>query len=179
MSTDETVNRWASEGTAARAALAAPGVARLDQVAGLSGLEIFAAISAGRLPQPPLGETLDHVPIHFEPGKAVFQGWPQPHHYNLMGTVHGGWFAALLDSALGCAVHSALPAGKSYTTLELKINLLRPLTDKVPFVRAEGALIHAGQQLATSEARIVGPDGKLYAHATTTCMILDIPGRTA
>ena len=78
-----------------------------------------------------------------------------------------------------CAVHSALPAGKSYTTLELKINLVRPLTAKVPFVRAEGTLIHAGQQVATSEARIVGPDGKLYAHATTTCMIFDVPGRTA
>jgi uncharacterized protein (TIGR00369 family) len=87
--------------------------------------------------------------------------------------VHGGWFATLLDSALGCAVHSALPAGKGYTTLELKVNIVRALTDAVPLVRAEGKLIHLGRQMATSEARLVGPDGKLYAHGTTTCLVFD------
>lgn len=86
-----------------------------------------------------------------------------------------GWFAALLDSAVGCAVHSTLPAGSGYTTLELKVNLVRPLTDAVPLVRAEGKVIHTGRQVGTAEGRIVGPDGKLYAHATTTCLIFELP----
>jgi uncharacterized protein (TIGR00369 family) len=94
-------------------------------------------------------------------------------HYNPMGTVHGGWFATLLDSAVGCAVHSTLPAGKGYTTLELKLNLVRALTDAVPLVRAEGRVLHAGRQVATAEGRLVGPDDRLYAHATTTCLIFD------
>lgn len=90
-----------------------------------------------------------------------------------MGAVHGGWFATLLDSAVGCAIHTTLPAGKGYTTLELKVNMVRPLNDSVPLVRAEGKVIHAGHQVATAEGRLVGPDGKLYAHATTTCLIFD------
>jgi uncharacterized protein (TIGR00369 family) len=120
-----------------------------------------------------MGDTLDFVPIHIEPGLAVFQGRPQLKHYNPLGSVHGSWFAALLDSAVGCAVHSTLPAGKVYTTLELKLNIVRALTDAVPLVRAEGKLIHVGRQVATAEGRLVGPDGKLYAHATTTCLIFD------
>lgn len=175
MSQDDLSSLWAEEEQAARAKLAAPGVARMADLAGLSAMQVFDAISEGRLPQPPMGETLDFIPIRIEPGKAVFQGRPNKRHYNPMGTVHGGWFAAMLDSALGCAVHSTLPAGKAYTTLELKVNLVRALTDAVPFVRAEGQLVHAGRQVATSEARIVGPDGKLYAHASTTCLIFDMP----
>jgi uncharacterized protein (TIGR00369 family) len=89
--------------------------------------------------------------------------------------VHGGWFATLLDSALGCAVHTALPAGKSYTTLELKVNMIRALTSKVGLVRAEGRVIHVGGQVATSEAKLVDAGGKLYAHGTTTCLIFDLP----
>ncbi len=92
-------------------------------------------------------------------------------HTGSLGTVHGGWFATLLDSALGCAVHSKLPAGKAYTTLELKVNLVRALTVHVPRVRAEGRVIHLGGQTATAEAKLVGPDGRLYAHATTTCLV--------
>jgi uncharacterized protein (TIGR00369 family) len=109
------------------------------------------------------------------PGVAVFQGKPMLRHYNPLGTVHGGWFCTLLDSALGCAVHTTLPAGKGYTTLEIKVNMVRPLTDAVPLVRAEGKVIHAGRQVATAEGQIVGPDGKIYAHATTTCLIFDQP----
>lgn len=142
---------------------------------GLSGMEILDAIFAGDLPSPPMGNTLDFVPIRMSPGQAVFQGRPQRRHYNPMGTVHGGWFAALLDSAVGCAIHTTLAAGRGYTTLELKINLIRALTDAVPLVRAEGTVIHVGRQTGTAEGRIVGPDGKLYAHATTTCLIFDLP----
>lgn len=175
MSSADQTQQWEADEEAVRAVLAPPGVARPEQLAGLSAMQVFDAISAGRLPQPPMGDTLDFIPIRIEPGKAIFQGRPQPRHYNPMGTVHGGWFAAMLDSALGSAVHSTLPAGKAYTTLELKVNLVRALTAAVSCVRAEGTLLYAGRQVATSEARIVGPDGKLYAHATTTCLIFDIP----
>jgi uncharacterized protein (TIGR00369 family) len=165
---------WESEEQAVRARLrpqdAAPPT---KQVLGLSGMEILEAILAGELPAPPMGVTLDFVPIRMEPGLAVFQGRPLRRHYNPLGTVHGGWFATLLDSAVGCAVHSMLPAGKGYTTLELKVNLVRPLTDSVPLVRAEGKVIHTGRQVATAEGRIIGPDGKLYAHATTTCLLIE------
>lgn len=137
-------------------------------------MEVFEAIFAGSLPQPPIGDTLDFVPIRMAPGEAVFQGHPRRRHYNPLGTVHGGWFATLLDSALGCAIHATLPAGKGFTTLELKVDMVRPLSDRVPLVRAEGHVIHAGRQVATAEGRIVGPDGKLYAHATTTCLIFEL-----
>ena len=174
MSVEETIARWRAEEEAVRARLAATtGYARPDQVDGRTGMEVFEAIFAGELPRPPIGDTLDFVPIHIEAGLAVFQGRPQLKHYNPLGTVHGGWFATLLDSAMGCAVHSTLPAGKAYTTLELKLNIVRALTDAVPLVRAEGKLVHGGRQVATAEARLVGPEGKLYAHATTTCLIFD------
>src|SRR6266480_1192649 len=176
VSSEETIARWRAEEEAVRARLAATtGYARPDQIDGCTGMEIFQRIFAGELPRPPIGDTLDFVPIRIEPGLAVFQGRPQLKHYNPLGTVHGGWFATLLDSAVGCAVHSTLPAGKAYTTLELNLNIVRALTAAVPLVRAEGKLIHAGRQVATAEGRLVGPDGKLYAHATTTCLICDQP----
>lgn len=175
MEAEEITARWRTEEKAVRARLGAPGVASVDEVASKSGMEVFEAIFAGALPQPPIGDTLDFVPIHMAPGEAVFQGRPQRRHYNPLGSVHGGWFATLLDSAVGCAVHATLPAGKGFTTLELKVNMVRPLNDRVPLVRAEGKVIHAGRQVATAEGRIVGPDGKLYAHATTTCLIFDVP----
>lgn len=140
------------------------------------GIAAFDAIFDGRLPGAPIAKTLDFLPVRVEPGLAVFQGQPLPQHYNPLGTVHGGWFATLLDSALGCAVHSALPAGRAYTTLELKINLVRALTVAVPRVRAEGRVLHLGNQTATAEARMVGPDGRLYAHATTTCLVFAARG---
>jgi len=174
MNTQDVTLEWQAEEKAVRARLATTaGYARPDQVAGLTGLEVFAAIFAGQLPPPPIGETLDFLPIHIEYGVAVFQGKPNQRHYNPLGTVHGGWFATLLDSAVGCAVHSTLPASRGYTTLELKLNIVRALTDAVPLVRAEGKILHGGRQVATAEGRIVGPDGKLYAHATTTCLIFE------
>lgn len=150
-----------------------PGVARMDQIAGLTGLELMQGVLDGTLPYAAIAKTLDFVMVEVGKGRAVFQGTPGPQLLNPMGTVHGGWFATLLDSALGCAVHTTLPAGRGYTTLELKVNMLRALTDSVPLVRAEGRVIHAGRQVATAEGRIVGPDGKIYAHATTTCMVFD------
>ena len=169
---------WLAEEQAARDRLAngpGPGVARADQVAGKSGLELMQAMLAGDLPHAAIASTLDFVLLSVAPGHTIFQGTPGPQHLNPLGTVHGGWFATLLDSALGCAVHTMLPAGRGYTTAELGVNLVKALTPKVARVRAEGRVIHCGRQLATAEARLVGPDGTLYAHATTTCLVFEMP----
>lgn len=174
MNPEESLARWRAEEAAVRARLqTAPGVASPAQVAGRSGLQILQALLAGEIPPPPMAATLDFTLLRIESGFAVFQGQPHFSHYNPMGTVHGGWFATLLDSAMGCAVQSTLPAGKAYTTLELKLNLVRTLTDAVPLLRAEGRVVHGGRQVATAEGRLVGPDGKLYAHASTTCLVFD------
>ncbi len=175
MAVDEVIAGWEADEARLRArfSVSASDAESNGQVFSRSGMEVFQAIFAGELPTPPIGDTLDFIPVHMELGVAIFQGRPQRHHYNPLGTVHGGWFATLLDSAVGCAVHTTLPAGKGYTTLELKVNMLRALTDRVPLVRAEGKVIHVGRQVGTAEGRIVGPDGKIYAHATTTCLIFD------
>ncbi len=145
-----------------------------EELARLPGIALAEAMLDGRLPGAPIAATLDFLPVRIEPGLAVFQGRPLQRHYNPLGSVHGGWYATLLDSALGFAVHSGLPAGKSYTTLELKLNLVRALRDDVVRVRAEGRVVHPGNQVATAEARLVGPDGRLYAHGTTTCLVFDV-----
>jgi len=172
---DAMLERWRSEESAVRERMTAVGVARAEQVAGLTGLQVFEAMLAGRLPRAPIADTLDFALVEASFGRAVFQGRPRLEHYNPLGSVHGGWFATLLDSAVGCAVHTTLPAGKLYTTAELKINLVRSLSVKVPLVRAIGTIIHAGGRMATADGRLVGPDGKLYAHASTTCFIFDTP----
>jgi len=170
---EETLARWRADEARVRAKIREFGVARPEQIAGLAGIEVFEAMFDGRLPAPPIGDTLDFVPVHVEPGLAVFQGAPRFSHYNPLGTVHGGWFATLLDSAVACAVHSTLPAGRAYTTIELKTNIVRALTDRVALVRAEGRVVHGGRQVATAEGRLFGPDGRLYAHASTTCLVFD------
>lgn len=153
---------------------AGPGVSRPEQVAGKSGIELLQAMLRGELPYPPIARTLDFQLMEVSDGRAVFQGTPGPAHLNPMGTVHGGWYATLLDSALGCAVHTKMPAGRGYTTAELGVNLVRAIPSRVQRVRAEGKVIHCGRQLATAEARLFGPDGTLYAHATTTCLVFEL-----
>lgn len=179
MTAEETLARWHEDADRVRARLGASGWARPSELANRSGMQVFEAIFAGGLPSPPIGETLDFIPVHMEPGVAIFQGKPHTRHYNPLGVVHGGWFATLLDSAVGCAVHTTLPAGKAYTTLELKLNIVRALTDAVPLVRAEGKVVHVGRQVATAEGRLFGHDGKLYAHASTTCLVFDAPAARA
>jgi len=169
------LERWRADEAAVRARMGPLGVATPAQVAGKSGLEVFAMMLAGELPRAPITDTLDFMLMEVAHGRAVFQGRPDRRHYNPLGSVHGGWFATLLDSAVGCAVHSILPAGKAYTTAELKINIVRPLLDSVPLVRAIGEVIHPGNRMATADGRLVGPDGRLYAHASTTCFIYDAP----
>nr|WP_205690365.1 PaaI family thioesterase [Comamonas serinivorans] len=154
---------------------AGPGVATPAQIAGKTGLAVMQAMLAGELPYAEIARTLDFLVVDVGPGRAVFQGTPSPRHLNPMGTVHGGWFATLLDSALGCAIHTLMPPGRGYTTAELGVNMVKAITPQVPRVRATGTVIHCGRQLATAEARLVGPDGTLYAHATTTCLVFDLP----
>jgi uncharacterized protein (TIGR00369 family) len=153
---------------------AGPGVAKPEQLAGLNGLEMMQAMLNGDLPYASIAKTLDFCLIEVSQGRAVFQGTPGPAHLNPMGTVHGGWYATLLDSALGCAVHTMMPVGRAYTTAELSVNLVRSIDHKVQRVRAEGIVVHCGRQLATAEARLVGPDGTLFAHATTTCLVFEL-----
>ncbi|MBP9783539.1 MAG: PaaI family thioesterase [Giesbergeria sp.] len=154
-----------------------PGVATRAQIAGLSGLQQMQAMLRGELPYAAIAKTLDFLIVEVEEGRAIFQGTPGAAHLNPMGSVHGGWFATLLDSALGCAVHTCMLPGRGYTTAELGINMVKALTPRVQRVRAEGRVIHCGRQLATAEARLVGPDGTLYAHATTTCLVFDLPAQ--
>jgi uncharacterized protein (TIGR00369 family) len=172
---DNTLETWEREESEVRARLADPGPLPRDEIIALSGLEIFQGIFEGRFPSPPIGDTLDFIPIQIALGFAIFQGRPQPEHYNPLGTVHGGWFCTILDSAMGCAVHSTLRPKKAYTTLELKVNMVRALTQAVSLVRAEAKVIHVGRQVATAEGRIVDAEGKVYGHATTTCMIFEQP----
>ena len=152
-----------------------PGLAKPEMLAGKTGMEVMQAMLAGAIPFPHIAETLDFSLIEVSPGKAVFQGTPQLKHYNPLGSVHGGWYATLLDSALGCAVHTMMPVGRAYTTAELGVNIVRAASHQTGPLRAIGTVIHCGRQLATAEARIVGPDGKLYAHATTTCLVFAMP----
>ena len=144
-------------------------------VAGLTGLQSLQAMLDGALPYPHIADTMDFFLLEVGPGRAVFQGAPQLKHYNPLGGVHGGWYATLLDSALGCAVHTLMPAGRGYTTAELSVNIVRAATMQSGPLRAIGTVVHCGRQLATAEARIVGPDGKLYAHGTTTCLVFELP----
>jgi uncharacterized protein (TIGR00369 family) len=152
-----------------------PGVAPRELAASMDGLALMQAMLAGEVPSAPIARTLDFMLVEVGPGRAVFQGTPGPAHFNPMGGVHGGWYATLLDSALGCAVHTLMPAGRGYTTAELGINLVRAIGPKVRRVRAIGEVQHCGRQLATATARLVGPDGTLYAHGSTTCLVFEIP----
>jgi uncharacterized protein (TIGR00369 family) len=172
----EVLARWLAEEAAVRQRQAEgrPLLPRAA-LAGLNGLQQMQALLEGALAPPSIAATMDFLLIEVQHGVAVFQGAPGPGHLNPMGGVHGGWYATLLDSALGCSVHTALPAGKAYTTLELKLNIVRALTPKVQRVRAEGRTVHVGGQTATAEARLVGADGRLYAHGSTTCLVFTPP----
>jgi uncharacterized protein (TIGR00369 family) len=138
----------------------------------MSGLEYLRGVIRGDYPAAPISATLDFFPVEVDHGRAVFEGFPQRYAYNPLGTVHGGWAATILDSALGCAVHTILPAGKYYTTVDLSISLVRPITEHTKSVRCEASVIHAGSSIATAEGRLFDGRGQLCAHGTTTCLLM-------
>ena len=138
----------------------------------ISGIEYLKALQSGELPPPPIAVLMDMWITEVSEGRVVFAAEPAEYHYNPLGTVHGGFTATLLDSALGCVVQSMLPAGTGYTTVELKVNYLRPITTKTGMVYCEGKIIYVGGRIATAEGRLTDAQGKLYAHGTTTCIIL-------
>jgi uncharacterized protein (TIGR00369 family) len=141
----------------------------------LSGLDFLRAIADGRIAAPPIAVLLGMRLSEVEPGRVQFKLEVGEHLYNPIGSVHGGVFCTLLDSCMGCAVHSTLPIGQAYTTLELKVNLVKPLTVHTSSVVAEGEVLTSGRRVATASGRILGPDGTLYAHGTTTCLIFEAP----
>lgn len=163
--------QWQEVRTRVREAGGRAGVVPAQEARTMGGLEIMQAMLAGRFPYPPIAETLGFFLMEAREGEAVFQGTPQVAHLNPMGTVHGGWYATLLDSAVGCAVQTMLEAGQAYTTAELSVNLVRGARLDGGPLRAIGKVLHCGKQLATAEGRIVDAGGRLYAHATTTCLV--------
>ena len=136
-----------------------------------SGLEFFGEMISGNLPQPPIAKTLDFQLTEAMEGTAVFEIDCSEFHYNPLGAVHGGVIATLLDSAMSCAIHTLLPAGTGYTTVEMKVNFVRPLLQDTGPLRCVGSVVHGGRRIATAEGKLVDADGKLYAHGTTTCFI--------
>lgn len=172
--------QWQAEEAALRARpRPPPGPLPAALTAQRPGLEALRDMIAGLLPGPPISHAMHFLLVHVAPGEAVFQGRPSAEYLNPLGTLHGGWYATLLDSAAGCAVHTTLQPGRAYTTLEFKMNLVRAIGPEVQCVRAEGRTVHVGRQTATAESRLVGPDGKLYAHASTTCLFFDLPAAAA
>ena len=139
----------------------------------MPGIEFLRALRDGKVPPPPIAEVLGFRLAEVEPGYAVFECTPGEYHYNPIGVVHGGLAMTLLDSAMGCCVQSQLPPGLAYTTLEVKVNLVRPIHGNTGLLRAIARLVHGGRSTATAEGRLEGADGKLYAHGTTTCIVLD------
>jgi uncharacterized protein (TIGR00369 family) len=139
----------------------------------MSGLEYMTAIVEAEVPPPPIAVVMRMRPIEIEEGRVLFEGEPGEEHYNPIGVVHGGYAATLLDSALGCAVHTTLPAGVAYTSLGLEVKYLRPITRDTGRVLCEASVVHRGRRQATSEATISTADGgKLLASGASTCMIL-------
>ena len=147
------------------------GVFQLGKIAHLDGLSILKGVVAGEYPQAPIAELLDFTMIEAEEGRVVFHGTPKEVHRNPLGTVHAGWSATVMDSALACAVFTSIKPGEGYTTVEFKINCVRPVLAGMGIVTCEGQLLHRGRTIATSEAYLRDASGKLLAHGTETCAI--------
>jgi len=137
----------------------------------MSGLEYMQKLASGELPQSGMAQLMGFRLVEASEGYAVVTVEPNERHYNGIGIAHGGLAATLLDSATGCAINTMMPAGRIFTTLEMKINYVRPIRDEAGLVRCEARVIHVGSRVATAEGRAIGADGKLYAHGTATCML--------
>ena len=148
------------------------GVATPEQIAGMTGLQVLQALIDGKLPAPPIAQTLSFWLVEVGDGLAVFEGDTGPHLLNPLGIVHGGWALTLIDSATGCAGHTLLPPGVGYTSVETKANFTRPIKQDTGRVHAEGRVISRGRQIMTAEARILDADKRLLAHGTSTLMVL-------
>lgn len=163
--------RWAEIHEARQRKGTRTGALPQDMLRDRPGLEVMQAMMEGDVPYPPINETLDFALVEVVEGRVAFQGTPRVAYYNPLGGLHGGWYATLLDSALGCAIHTTLRPGYGYTTVELSMNLVRGATVDTGPLRAIGEVVHSGRQLATAEARLVDAAGKIYAHGTTTCLV--------
>jgi len=154
------------------------GVTPLEVMASMSGLDFVRAIFARKLPEPPIMEQVEPFDCTAERGHVAIHSVPGVRHYNPIGSVHGGYAAILLDSAMGLAVQTTLPAGTGYTTLEFKISFIRGMSKDTGVIRTEGKVLNAGRRIASAEARIMDAGGKLLAHATTTCLVFELPKGT-
>lgn len=148
------------------------GVVARDLLLAEDGLSFLRGIIEGRHPGPPFADAMDFDIAEADEGRVVFVGKPSARFFNPLGTIHGGWTATILDSAMACAAHSTLKVGEGYTTLEMKLNYVRPVMPDSEIVRCEGRLIHRGGSIITSEGKLVDARGKLLAHGTETCMVL-------
>jgi uncharacterized protein (TIGR00369 family) len=176
MSRDEKIQAWLAAAQDMQARLAEPGTLSLKEVAGMSPQEFFDGIGSGQLPSPPINGPMAMVPVEWSSGHFIFQGSPSAMHYNPLGSVHGGYIATMLDSAMGCAIHTMLTKGQGYTTTDLRISYVRAVTTAVGPLRAEGRIIHVGRSTALAEGRLYDVDDKLYATGSTTCLIMNMHG---
>jgi uncharacterized protein (TIGR00369 family) len=154
------------------------GVTSTEVLASMPGLDFVRAMFAGKVPAPPIMQTVEPFGQSADPGVVAFHSIPGFRHYNPIGSVHGGYAATLLDSAMGLAIHSMLPAGAGYTTLEFKISFIKGLSKDSGVVRTEGKVLNVGRRAATAEGRITDAKGRLLAHATTTCLVFEFPKGT-
>jgi uncharacterized protein (TIGR00369 family) len=152
------------------------GVAPREIATAMTGIEFIEKLRDGTLPVPPFAEVTDIWITEAEHGRVVFEARPSLRFYNPLGTVHGGWIATVLDSAMGCAVHSMMKAGQAFTTLDLNVSFVRPVFAKTGVLLCEGKLIHAGNRIATAEGRLWDQTGTLIAHGSTTCMVIGSTG---
>lgn len=173
--TKDTLSQWiAAENALLKSPRIGSGSLTKDKVASMTGLEVMRAVMNGELPCAPMWATMRYMMVEVEHGRVVVQGAPAEHIMNIQGSVHGGWFGTILDSAVGNAIHTTLPAGKGYATLDLGIKMIRAIFPSIGRVRAIGTVINSGRTICNAEGVIVGPDGKVYAHATTTCLVQDL-----
>ena len=145
----------------------------VDQAAALSGLDFLRAMRDGALPHPPMAATADYRLTEVEPGFVVWEAEAKPAYRNPLGGIHGGWIATVLDSCMGCAGHTILPAGTPYTTIDLKLTYVRAVTPEIGTLRAEGRVVHGGRRLISTEGKLVDAAGKIYAHGVSTLMVLE------
>lgn len=153
---------------------ASTGVLPLAEVASRAGLEVLAAMRDGQVPHAPIAGLLTFRLTEVEAGRVVFTGRPGQRHYNPIGTVHGGWISTILDSAMGCAVHTTLAPGEAYTSVEIKVSFVKAVTVATGEVRAEGRLTSRGRRIATAEGRLLDARGNVLALGSTTCLVFPL-----